>query len=147
MAIGRHENRDRPDQVRGRPQERTPLGARFSDARDIGVLEIADPTVDHAEGVRGRFSAKVLALDQRDGQTPRGCFPRKGNAENPAADHDHIEVVLGERLEVALDHDGTSMPWSDQERTMSSRSRSVDSPRTNMRYHISELHNNQSRFP
>src|SRR5215467_5283920 len=84
------------------------LVARGSQTRQVRVLQVADPAVDHFERVRRRPTAKVHALDERDRQASERRVPCGARAEDPAADDDEVELTIGQCSKVP-DHWFTSI--------------------------------------
>lgn len=75
-------------------EERTSFVARLTDAPDVRVLDVSDTAVDHPERVGARGTPKVVALDERHGQTTLRRIPCCTRSEDAATDHGQVEVRL-----------------------------------------------------
>jgi hypothetical protein len=72
------------------------IGAGLSYSPQVGVLEVAQAAVDHLEGLGGGGAREIASLEEGDRQTPAGRVARRAGAEDPAADHDQIELAFRE---------------------------------------------------
>ena len=113
VSVGRNQDRQRGDQMRGDAQHRGALGTRGAQPPDIGVLQIADAAMDHLEALGRGAAREIPLLDQRDPQAAQRRVPRRGGAERPAADDEHVELRARECLEMALHVAGSSAPKID----------------------------------
>ena len=88
--------------MRCHPEEGPSGRGRLPDAADVGVLQVADPAMQHLERVGRGGAAEVAALDQRRAQPALGRIEGHGGTEHAAADHDEVEDAVRQRLEITL---------------------------------------------
>ena len=86
-------------EVRRGLAEHLALGQRLVDEPDLALLEVADPAVHELRRLRRGARCDVVALDQRGAQAPRGGVERDAGAGDPAADDEHVEVLVGQAAE------------------------------------------------
>jgi hypothetical protein len=58
------------------------------------VLQIADPTVDDLEAMRGRAGREIFTFDESSTEAPQRGFARSGRSSRAAADHQDIEQII-----------------------------------------------------
>ena len=104
-SVNRHGERQRPHRLRRDPRQRPPLAHRFARPAKVERLQVAEPTVNGAEVIERGAAAEIVLLDERHRQTPLRGVIRNRQAVNAATDHEHIEGVAGQRIEIA-DHPG-----------------------------------------
>ena len=75
------------------------LQQRLAHEPEVEVLQVAQAAVHELARARGGADRVVAALDERDGVAARGCVERHPGAGDPAADHEHVERLAGERGE------------------------------------------------
>ncbi len=105
---GRHQDPQRPDEVGRDAEERPPLIAGRAQSRQISVLDVTDPAVDHLEGVRGGGGAKIRSLDEGDREAPLGGVPGRTSTEDATADDHEVELARGEGFQPSLHRPITS---------------------------------------
>ena len=93
VAVDRHQERQRPHQVRGQSPERLALAQRLAHEPEVEQLEVAQAAVDELGGARGGGGGEIALLDQRDRQPAQRQVARGAGAGHAAADDD--DVVLG----------------------------------------------------
>ncbi len=104
---GRHDHRQRADQMRRQRHHQLALAQRLAHQAEVEVLQIAQTAVHElaraARGPRG----EVRALEQRHAVTARGGIERDTGAGDAAADDDDVELLLRQRRKrlAALDHE------------------------------------------
>ncbi len=96
-SIQRQRERKRADGVRRDGGQNTPLDHRFTRARDVERLKVAQAAVDRPEVVERGAAAEIGAFDERDGQAALGGVVRDRQAVDAAADDEHVEGTAGER--------------------------------------------------
>ena len=97
------EERDRLHEVWAQSlEEQRLLRERLPDQAEIELLEVAEPAMDQlartARGARG----PVALLDQRDGEAPAGGVEGRARTDHAPADHDEVEGLVPDALEVTL---------------------------------------------
>ncbi len=90
----RHDELDRPHEMRRDPQQDLALGERLGDQAELVVLEVAQAAVDQLAAARGGRGAEIALLAEEDSQAPAGRVARDAGAVDPAADDDEV-VALG----------------------------------------------------
>jgi hypothetical protein len=80
------------------PQKNVSFLARFTDSRQVPVLQVTDATMHHFETVGGCTMREISAFDQSHRQTPQGRFPRGANPENTPADDHEIVLLFSQRM-------------------------------------------------
>ena len=93
--------RKRAEGVRRDGGQHTSLDHRFTRARDVERLKVAQAAVDRSEVVERGAAAEIGAFDQRDGQAALGGVVRDRQAVDAAADDEHVKGTAGERVDVA----------------------------------------------
>ena len=102
-VLQRQQERRGVDEVRRqRLDEQAPLVQRLADEREIELLEVAQAAVDELAGAAGGAGREVALLHQRDGEPPAGRVQGDAAAGDAAADHQHVEVLGGEPLQLSL---------------------------------------------
>ena len=102
VAVEREQEGQRPHQLGGDAQERRSLARPFTQAGEIGALQMAQAAVDRLQAVPGSAGAEVARFDQRHGQSPLGRVPgRRGSVDAPA-DHEQVVLPAREPSEVPL---------------------------------------------
>jgi hypothetical protein len=81
-------------------QEEAPLAAGLPNAKEVRVLEIADTTVDHLEGVRRGGTTEVTSLEEGHAQASQRRIPGNADSEDTSPDHDEVVLALRESLQV-----------------------------------------------
>ena len=99
-VLERVEERHRPDQVRGEPgEQQAALLQRLLDQREVEHLEVAQAAVHQLGRARRRAGGEVALLDQPDLEAARHRVQRRSDADDPAADDQHVELTGPELLE------------------------------------------------
>ena len=94
-ARQRHQDRHRPHQVRGDPAGEQPaLGQRLVHQMQLELLQIAQAAVDQLAGPAGRAGGQVTGLDQGHAQAAGGGVQGRAGAGHPAADDEHVELLV-----------------------------------------------------
>ena len=65
------------------------------------MLEVPHAAVDQTRRAARRAGGEVLPLDERDRESAARRITRDPRAGDPAADHEQIEVPIGELVEAA----------------------------------------------
>ena len=89
---GTHE-RQRPDQVRRQLDHQLALEQRLAHQAEVEVLQVAQAAVDELRRAAAGARGEVGLLDQRHAVAARGRVERHPGAGDPAADHQHVEVL------------------------------------------------------
>ena len=92
----RQEEREHADEVRGGLAEHLALGQRFVHEADLALLEIPDPAVHELRRLRRSSRCEVVTFDERGAQPARGRVERDTDAGDAAADHEHVELLVGQ---------------------------------------------------
>ena len=93
----RHDEPQRPDDVRRHPPHDLPLGERFADEPELVVLEIAQPAVQQLRRGRGRRAREVALFAEIDRQAAPGCVARDAAAVDASADDRDVVGVSHRR--------------------------------------------------
>lgn len=101
-AAGRKHELERSNQVRRQAQQLATFVNRREDALQIQLLQVAKATVDRLEAVPGRPRAKVVALDQRDGEASESRVAGGCRSVDPPPDDDQIVFFAQEIRDVSL---------------------------------------------
>ncbi len=102
-AGDRQQEGHRADQVGGQAvQEQPALGERLVHQGELPMLEVAQPPVGQPRGPARGSGREVAGLDQPDGQPTGGGVERGPAADHAAADHQHVQGVLGAAVAQAL---------------------------------------------
>ena len=108
---GGHDERQRPNEVRGEHHHQSALEQRLAHETEVEVLQVAKAAVNQlARAARGAGGV-VGALEQRHAVAARGGVQRDPGARDAAAHDDDVELVLGQgrqRLR-SLDHEPQSL--------------------------------------
>ena len=99
LAEGRDEERRRVDEVRRELDHQLALEQRLADQAEVEVLQVAEAAVDHLRGAARGADRVVVALEQRHRVAARGGVEGDAGAGDPAADHDDLEALAGDRLD------------------------------------------------
>ena len=91
-------------------KHRRALGTRGAHPANIGMLQVADAAVNHLETLGRGAARKIPLFDQGNAQAAQRRVPGRSGAERPAADHQHVELIACEFLEVALHVAGSFAP-------------------------------------
>ena len=90
-----HVQRDGAYQVRRQPEQDAPFPQRLADQAELSVLQVAQAAV-HQPGRAARGAGReVVLLHQGHGQPARRGVQGDAGPGDPAADHQHVERVLG----------------------------------------------------
>ena len=92
---------------------------RLADEADVAEPQVAQPAVDQLRRRARRRACEVALVDERDGETVRRRGLRDAGADDPAADHEQVELARRELLErrYAFVHSGfvqAFRPWGSQ---------------------------------
>ena len=99
-VLERVEERHRPDQVGREPgEQQAALLQRLLDQREVEHLEVAQAAVHQLGRARRRAGGEVALLDQPDLEPARHRVERRSDADDPAADDQHVELTGPELLE------------------------------------------------
>jgi hypothetical protein len=90
------------DQVGGEAEQSLSLGQRLVDQPELLLLEVPQPAVDQLRGSGRRAGGEVAPLDEGRPQAPAGGVEGDTGTGDPAADHEHVEGLRGQSLEVPL---------------------------------------------
>ena len=92
-VLERVEERHRPDQVRREPgEQQAALLQRLLDQPEVEHLEVAQAAVHQLGRARRRAGGEVALLDQPDLEPARHRVERRSDADDPAADDQHVEL-------------------------------------------------------
>ena len=94
---GGHDHRQRPHQVRRERGVDLALEQRLADEPEVEVLQVAQAAVDELARARRGAGGVVRLLHQGDRVAARGGVQRHAGAGDAAADHEHVELLGGER--------------------------------------------------
>ena len=77
------------------------LGERLVDEAELALVEVAQTAVHELGAAAAGARREVVALDERGPQATRGGVERDAGAGDPAAHHEHVEVVVTEPMQRA----------------------------------------------
>ena len=69
------------------------------DETDVAVLEVPQTAVDELGALRRGPAGEVVTLDERGAQAPCRGVERDAGSGDPAADDEHVELLVAESLE------------------------------------------------
>ena len=85
------------DQVRGeRGHRQFALVQRLRDEPELQLLQVAQAAVEHLGGAGGRARREIAGLDQRHLEPAGRRVERRSAADDAAADHDQVELLLAQ---------------------------------------------------
>ena len=90
----RDHERQQLDQVGSVAAEALALVERLVDEADVALLEVAQSPVDELGALRRGAAGEVVGFDQRRAQAPGGGVEGDPDAGDPAADDEHVEVLV-----------------------------------------------------
>jgi hypothetical protein len=94
------EERHRSHEVGREPgQQQAALLQRLLDEREVEHLQVAQAAVDQLRRARRRARGEVALLDQAHLEPTRDGVERRSDPDDAAADHEDVELALGELLE------------------------------------------------
>ena len=96
-SIRREEKRQRPDEVRGDREQHAPLAARLEHQAERPLLQVAQPAVDQARGVRRGPAAEVALVHERRADTAQRRIAGDTGARDAAADHQQVHRLRDHR--------------------------------------------------
>ena len=82
-------------------RQQSPLVQRLADEAEVEALQVAQAAVDQLAGAAGGAGGEVALLDERHGEAATGGVERDAAARDAAADHEHVEHLGGQPLELA----------------------------------------------
>ena len=101
VDLQRHQDRQRPDQMRGEPGGQQPaLAQRLVHQPELQLLQVPQPAVDQLAGPAGGTRREVRRLDQRDGQPAGGGVERGTDPGDATADDKDVEPLVAQPVEV-----------------------------------------------
>jgi len=74
------------------------LSARLAHQPDASLRQVAYAAVQQSARPARRAEREVALLDQRHTQPAHRRVARHARADNPATDHQHIDIGVGERM-------------------------------------------------
>ena len=95
LTIQRHQTRQRLDEPRKGAREPATFRDRFAKTSDVEALQIAQATVNDAQRIAARSTAKVRTLEQQDPQAALGRLQCEAHPMNTAADNGQVEPLCG----------------------------------------------------
>ena len=87
-AIERHEEAAGAREGRRHAGHSCALRQRLAHQRELPVLEVAQPAVEHVARLAAGAACEVATLEHGDGEAVAGCETRHREPDDPAA-HDH----------------------------------------------------------
>ena len=100
-VLGEHGDHERQDanEVGCVPEQSVPFVQGLVDETDVAVLEVPQTAVDELGALRRGPAGEVVTLDERGAQAPCHGVERDAGARDPAADDEHVELLVAESLE------------------------------------------------
>ncbi len=95
----RDEEREQAHQMGGVAPEPLPLPQGLVHEADVAVLQVPQAPVDELRALRRGAAGEVVALHQRRAQATRRSVERHPRPGDPAADHEHVEGRVAQRLQ------------------------------------------------
>ena len=95
-AVDRPRESERTHEVRRDAQQRSALAARLEHQMQMPMLEIPDATVHEARRAARRSAREVVSLDECGAESAHRRVARDAGAGDPAADHEHVELLVRE---------------------------------------------------
>src|SRR5438270_886748 len=99
-VVEREEEGKPPNEMRrDHPHEQAPLVVRLADEPHVAEPQVPEPAVDQLRGGARRRAAEVALVDERDVEPVRRRRLGDAGADDPAADHQQVELPRAQPLE------------------------------------------------
>ncbi|MCW0423200.1 hypothetical protein NB713_001143 [Xanthomonas sacchari] len=98
MRLVRQQEAERPDDVRGQPQQHLALGQGLADQGELVLLQVAQAAMDQLGAGAGGMRGQVVALAQAHRQAAAHRVAGDAHAVDAATDHQHIVDLTHSRL-------------------------------------------------